>query len=429
MPLTPSEVLVSELCRRSFLTLWSEANPITRPGKELCDLLVVCAPDVVIFSVKEIALKDSGSPTVDWQRWRRRAIDDSVKQLYGAERWVRSTSRVIRADGSLGLMLPPPDRLRVHRVAVALGGRGAVPYFQGDFGKGFVHVLDEVALRTVLTELDTITDFVDYLTAKEALVRTGAVPFMEGQEEDLLAFYIHQGRQFPRGPDLIVVGDNLWKTLVQKPEWQARKEADRESYVWDGLIETLRESCEVPGASPSDALDALDGALAIMARENRFARRILAHGFNEFMRDAAEKRTRARIMPSLSGVHYVFLASDHDEDREARRAELALRCFIARGRKGMSGDTVVGIATERYAPNAGFSMDAVRLTKPKWTTHDQQALEGIQRDLGYFVKPVMSRLRGDEFPKPGGSVWAAGRNDPCPCGSGRKYKKCHGAPK
>jgi preprotein translocase subunit SecA len=21
-----------------------------------------------------------------------------------------------------------------------------------------------------------------------------------------------------------------------------------------------------------------------------------------------------------------------------------------------------------------------------------------------------------------------GRNDPCPCGSGRKYKKCHGRP-
>jgi uncharacterized protein YecA (UPF0149 family) len=21
-----------------------------------------------------------------------------------------------------------------------------------------------------------------------------------------------------------------------------------------------------------------------------------------------------------------------------------------------------------------------------------------------------------------------GRNDPCPCGSGKKYKKCHGAP-
>jgi preprotein translocase subunit SecA len=27
----------------------------------------------------------------------------------------------------------------------------------------------------------------------------------------------------------------------------------------------------------------------------------------------------------------------------------------------------------------------------------------------------------------GGDVAKAGRNDPCPCGSGKKYKKCHGA--
>ena len=27
-------------------------------------------------------------------------------------------------------------------------------------------------------------------------------------------------------------------------------------------------------------------------------------------------------------------------------------------------------------------------------------------------------------PAPSGKV---GRNDPCPCGSGKKYKKCHGA--
>jgi preprotein translocase subunit SecA len=32
---------------------------------------------------------------------------------------------------------------------------------------------------------------------------------------------------------------------------------------------------------------------------------------------------------------------------------------------------------------------------------------------------VVKTVRRDE-PK-------VGRNDPCPCGSGRKYKKCHGA--
>jgi uncharacterized protein YecA (UPF0149 family) len=32
--------------------------------------------------------------------------------------------------------------------------------------------------------------------------------------------------------------------------------------------------------------------------------------------------------------------------------------------------------------------------------------------------------RGEAAPK---SLSAVGRNDPCPCGSGKKYKKCHGA--
>jgi uncharacterized protein YecA (UPF0149 family) len=28
--------------------------------------------------------------------------------------------------------------------------------------------------------------------------------------------------------------------------------------------------------------------------------------------------------------------------------------------------------------------------------------------------------------RPVGTVPEVGRNDPCPCGSGKKYKKCHG---
>jgi len=38
--------------------------------------------------------------------------------------------------------------------------------------------------------------------------------------------------------------------------------------------------------------------------------------------------------------------------------------------------------------------------------------------------------RIDLSQKPGGTVQSekkVGRNDPCPCGSGKKYKKCHGA--
>ena len=36
---------------------------------------------------------------------------------------------------------------------------------------------------------------------------------------------------------------------------------------------------------------------------------------------------------------------------------------------------------------------------------------------------------GEVEVKPVSSKPAVGRNDPCPCGSGKKYKKCHGAAK
>ena len=101
MPFTASEAFVTDLCRLSFLTLWSVPNPIVRPGKELCDLLVVCAPHVIIFSVKEIHFKDTGNTLNDWARWRKKAINESIKQIYGAEKWIRRTSRVIHSDGSL----------------------------------------------------------------------------------------------------------------------------------------------------------------------------------------------------------------------------------------------------------------------------------------------------------------------------------------
>jgi preprotein translocase subunit SecA len=44
-----------------------------------------------------------------------------------------------------------------------------------------------------------------------------------------------------------------------------------------------------------------------------------------------------------------------------------------------------------------------------------------QRDLQYQTGPAQA-----EAPKPVRAAAKVGRNDPCPCGSGKKYKKCHG---
>lgn len=63
---TQSERLVSSLCESSFLSLWNYPNPRGKdPGKEMCDNLIVCDPDVIVFSVKESEVKNKGDLSVD----------------------------------------------------------------------------------------------------------------------------------------------------------------------------------------------------------------------------------------------------------------------------------------------------------------------------------------------------------------------------
>jgi hypothetical protein len=146
MPLNATEKFVYDICRTSFLSLWSYANPQGESaGKELCDVLVICDPDVIFFSVKEIKVDRNASAEVQFERWTRKAIEASARQLYGAERWINSSGQmnVVRSDGSLGVPFPPRDRRRIHRVAIALGGEERFPLTFGDLGKGFVHVFDE----------------------------------------------------------------------------------------------------------------------------------------------------------------------------------------------------------------------------------------------------------------------------------------------
>ena len=54
-------------------------------------------------------------------------------------------------------------------------------------------MFDESSFYFVLHELNTISDFVEYLAAKEAYSASGKKIVFEGTEEDLLAMYLHAG--------------------------------------------------------------------------------------------------------------------------------------------------------------------------------------------------------------------------------------------
>ena len=87
----------------------------------------------------------------------------------------------------------------------------------------------------------------------------------------------------------------------------------------------------------------------------------------------------------------------------------ALDCIVALSEDDRGAPTV-----SMYAEDGPPSVSNERLEDfgdAIWAVYD---LRQLWKSLGPRVDPV----RKADVP---------GRNDPCPCGSGKKYKKCHGA--
>jgi hypothetical protein len=391
---TVAERFVAQHCDATFLSLWGMPNPVGKdPGKELCDYLVVCQPDIVILSVKDIRLPDS--PTkVAADRWRREAIEQSAKSVYGAERWLKGVTQVRSRAGRM-MSLPSPDQQRIHRICVAFGSQGKVSVPMGDFGKGFVHVLDEVSFPTLLRELDTIRDLLDYLEAKRFFLESRRKILFPG-EENLLAFYLFNGRSFPDQPDMVILDDTLWPGLLSEERYRARKEADLASYAWDNLIEYITKNLVSGDLLLTDPCGEEELILRVLAQERRFERRCLSEAMSEVFMSG---KIRGRMVRSNSGVVYVFVAFPRGEDRSYRRAELTGRCFVARSRFKDEACMVVGIASERADDGKkGLSFDLFMLDVPIWTPELEAKARQARHELGFFKNPTVTERRRDEYP-------------------------------
>lgn len=381
--MTPSEEFVKKLCEKSFLSLWCYPNPRSKDQKELCDFLVVCEPAIIIFSVKEIEFKDTVDLETALQRWRSRAIEKSVRQIYGAERWIKKASNVVTAEGETALIFPDSGR-RIYRIAVAFGCKRKVSIESKDFSKGFVHVFDEKSLDIVLNELDTITDFIEYLKRKEEFQALGKESSLEGGEEDLLAYYLMNNRIFPPELDQVLISKGLWEKFSQSESYNIKKDLERISYAWDKFIEQQCSQFKKKTLLTTHSLDAFETAIRVIVKEDRFNRRSLCELFSDFFFMKSLKKGSARIIISRSGVTYVFQVNDEDLPRGDRRAELEMRCVLARGLY-KENKIVIGIATERFRqPEDERSWDLVNYQLDQWTDDSQHEFDLIQGATGYF---------------------------------------------
>ena len=87
---------------------------------------------------------------------------------------------------------------------------------------------------------------------------------------------------------------------------------------------------------------------------------------------------------------------------------------------GGSSPSRSGGAQAAVASAAARASEPQRL--PEVARQIERRQQRQQKDLQYQTGPAQA-----EAPKPVRAGAKVGRNDPCPCGSGKKYKKCHGA--
>lgn len=346
--LNESERYLAGLADRTFLNLWSYPNVYKGVNKELCDLLVVCGDNILIFSDKRIQWPTGMEVGLAWQRWYRRAVHHSVTQIRGAERWIQKFPEKLYLDRKctqpLPLRLPPADRRKITGIAVTTGaglacktyfngGRGSLmlfpevkgeehmsrnanPFAIGDVAPDgpFVHVLDEAVLDIVMSEMDTITDFTRYLSKKEALIRSGHLGVAAGEEE-LVAWYAthlnSSGEHDFAKPDgsplddgeFLSFDEGLYDDLLSNPQYRAKKAADKDSYVWDDLItrftDNLLAGTNITVDGMGSTLGEIEEAVRQMVLVPRFRRRFMGRQIREARRIGTSKgRFISSFVPS-----------------------------------------------------------------------------------------------------------------------------------
>jgi len=457
----PSERYLKSLCDKTFLSLWSYSG-IYRDqnkrgagdGKEVCDLIVVFENNIIIFSDKYCEFPESGDLSLDWNRWFKKAVYKSAQQAWGAERWIRSFPQRLFVDRGCSqpfpIEVPDIDQATFHLIVVAhnfrkrcqleLQGQGSLIvnssiranqhyassqnescFMIGDLdpSRGFVHVLGDLTLDIVLNTVDTVNDFVSYLSKKKALIRSQTKVLAFG-EEDLLAYYLsninHEGQHdfvvwdkngLAPMPSGLVFDEGHWERFSQSDQRKAQLSEDRVSYLWDRLIEEHSRHIleKTQYFSTGSTIGEGEILLRWLAREPRLQRRLLSLALGGFIKTAPtnQRATRYIVPTHPDHPYYVFLTLPTDASNEYSSYRTMRRTMLEIASVNLKhhypdARHVVGLATEPSFENGGRSHDALYVDLNALSNEELNEYANLAKRLNMFTKPSFQRVSVDEYP-------------------------------
>lgn len=468
-----SERVLAAIASNTFFSLWCYPSLFRSvgKGKEFADLTIYFNNTMIIFSDKgHVKFQEHNEVRLAWKRWYRAAIKESAKQLHGAESFVRNHSSEIFLNSNLEDPFPfdltRPD-LKIHLIAVAAGigphaqrffdsvGPGSNgtlvyhyeapeqllldrPFVVGDVDpeKTFVHVLDESGLKLLFEELCTPEDFIHYLETKERTIRSGTFLSSAGEEETLASYLQEDGGygfgdiRLPAGYEghSFRIPEGEWKHYRQTVDYALRHGHKKKAKLWNEIIARFADA--VTDACVGEASDlpfiTHSNAVQILASENLYSSSFLASALFEKFDSVPQGTRSARTVPSTSnpGRLYVLVFFPWDESfasyqeyRQARTACMQMYAHVALYKFQKAKEILILGADTKGRHGGSETIFAVDATVPLTSEEREIAQQTMKtfKILDHVSERVIS------FSASGKDI---GRNDPCPCGSKKKYKKC-----
>ncbi|MDD2179192.1 SEC-C metal-binding domain-containing protein [Acidovorax sp. D2M1] len=479
-----SERALAKLCSRTFLDLWSYPSlwkpegkkGINGVGTELCDVTIVFGNSIILFSDKDIKFHSDIDATTAWKRWRKKAIDSSRRQLFGAMKWLKERPQdvyldpeckerfpFIEADEEYEFYLVAVTRNTYEATARYFGGNSSgslmlhslenypeeeTPFCVRDNRKEhYVHVFDEVSMKMVLQELDTAPDFIKYLKDKEHAVRQLRYRIIPGEEAFLGTYMLQNGplvqRPFEKIAgaasgdfDFLQVSEGEWDAYSSSGLQAHRRQLNRGSAFWDDFI-TLFCKAILEGYAPNPlgaTANMHEIAVRSLASVSRHSRIILSETYQAKVKETPRHVRSSRIWHTENKDQLIILVltprrqgKTYEEYREERRQWMQSYCYAAKVRFP-SKSYFTAIGTE---PGIGDirSEDVFTLHIPELSPEELESTkklmkeENILNDTWQTKRSIYSQ--DTDIRKPiRNQLVTPGRNDPCGCGSGKKYKKC-----
>lgn len=293
------EIIAYELAKVSFLKDWCFANPKYENGtKELCDLLIIFDDSIFIWQIKNVKLEDG--------YYKERHKTKNINQLLGAYKQLFVLNTKIELPGYGDF-----DQSKFKHIFLCSVFMGEPEFSSAiieEVNGQFIHTIHKDTLDKIVNELDTVSDFIAYYKTKESFYQKGIPIMVTGGEEELLALYVKNNREIPdKDAHILIVDDGIWENLQQNPQYNARNEENKRSFVWDHLIETLLEESKV---------QSFDHKLLTieLLKPTRFYRRVLSKCFLDLIMKATKLKlatlNRYLYVKEIDNTAYCFMYAD-----------------------------------------------------------------------------------------------------------------------